>query len=137
MARKSWNEKLQTEAPSEVKVAPVNFADIKAGQKMLLPSARDLADVVKAIPKGKQFDLKLLRSQLARNHGAEIACPVVTGIRLRILAEVAGEQLDAGIAVGKVVPIWRALGPKSPSWKKLENGRSKFEALRRAEGLED
>jgi hypothetical protein len=137
MARKSWSEKLACDATAEVKVAPKDFADIKAGQRMLLTTAKDVAAAIKVVPKGQQLDMKSLRAALAKKHGADIACPVVTGIQLRTVAEAVGEQLDAGIPPAKVVPVWRALGPKSPSWKKLENGCGKFEQLRRAEGLED
>jgi hypothetical protein len=137
MARKSWSEKFADERPREVKGAPKDFADIKAGQMMLLTTARDVAAVISSIPKGERIDMKGLRARLARDAGAEIACPVVTGIHLRTVAELAGEQLDTGFAPGKVVPVWRIVGPKSPVWKKLENGRAAFEKLRRAEKLED
>jgi hypothetical protein len=136
MARMSWSEKMAS-GHREVKPAPKDFADIKAGQTMLLPTARDVADVVRTLRKGRPMDIKGLRAALARKHKADIACPVVTGIQLRVVAEVAGEQLDAGIPAAKVAPVWRVLGPKSPSWKKLENGRARFEALRRAEKLAD
>lgn len=122
--------------PREVKCAPKDFADIKAGQMMLLTSPRDVADVISTVPKGQELDMKGLRAQLARKAGAEIACPVVTGIHLRTVAEVVGEQLDAGLPPRRVVPVWRAIGPKTPIWKKLENGRAHFLALRRAEKLE-
>jgi hypothetical protein len=137
MPRKSWSEKLACDATAEVKVAPKDFADIKAGQRMLLTTAKDVAAAIKAVPRGRQVDMKSLRATLARKHNAEIACPVVTGIHLRSVAEAVGEQLDAGIAPAKVVPVWRAIGPKAPIWKKLENGRGKFEQLRRTEKLED
>lgn len=137
MARKSWSEKFADKRPRDVKPAPKDFADIKAGQKMLLTTPKDVADVISAVPNGKAIDMKSLRAKLAKKAGAEIACPVVTGIHLRTVAEVVGEQLDAGVSPGKVVPVWRAIGPKAPIWKKLENGRARFEALRRAEKLED
>lgn len=136
MARKSWSEKFDADRPREVKRAPKDFADIKAGQLMLLTTPRDVAEVISAVPKGEAIDMKALRGRLARKAKAEIACPVVTGIHLRTVAEAVGEQLDAGVPPQKVVPVWRAIGPKAPIWKKLENGRARIEALRRAEKLE-
>jgi len=136
MARMSWGEKLASDRPREVKRAPKDFADVKAGQMMLLTTPRDVAEVISAVPKGKEIDMKTLRAQLARKFGADVACPVVTGIHLRTVAEVAGEQLDAGSPPHRVVPVWRAIGPKAPIWKKLENGRAQFKELRRAEMLE-
>jgi hypothetical protein len=135
MARKSWAEKMQSGC-REVKVAPRDFADIKKGQMMLLTTPKDVASIVRAVPAGQSIDMPTLRAKLARAHKADIACPVVTGISLRTVAEAVGEQLDAGVASADVVPVWRALGPKSPSWKKLEHGRAAFEKLRRAEKLE-
>lgn len=137
MPRKSWSEKLADKRPREVKAAPKDFADIKAGQMMLLTTPHDVAEIIAKVPMGEQIDMKTLRAKLARKAKAEIACPVVTGIHLRTVAEVAGEQLDAGISPKKVVPVWRAIGPKAPIWKKLENGRAAFEKLRRAEKLQD
>lgn len=137
MARMSWSEKMAGDKPLEVKRAPKDFADIKAGQMMLLTTPRDVADVISAVPKGRQIDMKALRAQLARNAGAEIACPVVTGIHLRTVAEAVGEQLDAGVPARNVVPVWRIVGPRLPIWKKLENGRAAIERLRRDEKLED
>ena len=136
MARKSWSEKFASDKPCEVKAAPKDFADIKAGQQMLLTTPSDVAAFIERVPEGQQIDMAALRSGLAQRHGADIACPVVTGIHLRTVAEMVGEQLDAGMPPKKLVPAWRIVGPKSPTWKKLENGKSHFEALRRAEGLE-
>lgn len=135
MARKSWSEKLHSKTPREVKPAPKDFADIKAGQVMLLPTAGDVAAYLRKVRKGQEIDIKALRAGLAKAHGAEIACPVVTGIQLRIVAEAVGEQLDAGIPPDKVIPVWRAMGAKAAIWNKLENGRARFLALRRAERL--
>ncbi len=137
MPRKSWSEKFADKRPREVKPAPKDFADIKAGQMMLLTTPKDVASVIASVPKGKQLDMKALRAKLAKKAGADIACPIVTGIHLRTVAETAGEQLDAGAPAKDVVPVWRAIGPKSPVWNKLENGRTAFEKLRRAEKLED
>ena len=137
MPRMSWSERMAHDRPREVKRAPKDFADIKAGQMMLLTTPRDVADVISSVPKGAELDMKALRAELSRKAGAEMACPVVTGIQLRTVAEAVGEQLDAGISPRKVVPVWRAIGPKAPIWKKLENGRAHFKELRRAEKLED
>ena len=54
---------------------------------MLLTTAQDVAAILRAVPRGRQLDMKTLRADLARKHGAEIACPVVTGIHLRSVAE--------------------------------------------------
>jgi hypothetical protein len=135
VARKSWSEKLSSERPRKVKPAPKDFADVMAGQKMLLTTARDVAAYLKTIRKGHEIDVKALRTGLARKYDADIACPVVTGICLRIVAEAVGEQLDAGVSAANVVPVWRAMPAGAPIWSKLENGKGHFHALRKAEKL--
>lgn len=136
MARKSWSEKLASRKPREVKPAPKDFADIKAGQMMLLTTPEDVAAHLRSVPRGREIGIKELRAALAERHGAETACPVVTGICLRTVAEAMGERLDAGVPASEVVPVWRAMGPESTIWRKLENGRARLAALRKAEGLD-
>ena len=136
MARKSWQQKMEGSASNEVKPAPADFADIKTGQLMLLTSAKDVADYIANIPKGQEIDIKALRSGLAKQAGAETACPIVTGICLRIVAECTGEKLDAGLPAKDLPPVWRAMPPKATIWKKLENGADKLRKLRVSEGLE-
>ncbi|MCA8900054.1 MAG: hypothetical protein KDA53_02270 [Hyphomonas sp.] len=135
MAKKTWTEKLNSGAVREVKSAPKDFADIKAGQRMLLTTAKDVADYVSHVPEGQEVDITSLRAGLAKEARADIACPVVTGICLRIVAEYAGEKLDAGIAPSNVPPVWRAMPASAPIWKKIENGKKQFLRLRRSEGL--
>lgn len=135
MARRSWSEKFACDKPHDVKPCPKDFADIKAGQRMLLTTARDVAAAIRAIPRGQELDMRALRANLARTFGAETACPVVTGIHLRTVAEMAGEQLEAGMPARDVVPVWRAMPAGAPIWKRIETGREKLAAQRRAEGL--
>ena len=135
MARKSWSEKFNSGSTREVKPAPKDFADIRAGQNMLLTTAKDVAGFVGTLPAGEEVDIKALRAGLARQAGADIACPVVTGICLRIAAEYAGEKLAAGLPAKEVPPVWRAMPAGAPIWKKLENGAEEFRKQREAEGL--
>lgn len=117
--RKTWVEKRDGGKPSEVRECPNGFADIKPGQIMLIPSARQIDDFIRKIPKGETIDLKDLRLALAKEKGAEIACPVVTGIHLRVVAEAVHEELEAGKPMSDITPIWRAIGPKTKTLKKL------------------
>lgn len=136
-SRTSWIEKSADPRRTVVKTAPKDFADIKAGQSMVLPMPRDIEAVVREVKFGASLDIRGLRSALAKMHEADIACPVVTGIQLRTLAEAVGEQLDRGIAPGDLPPVWRAMPFDAPIWRKLENGKAKLTALRRGEELEE
>lgn len=136
-SRKSWAEKRADPRFAEVKIAPKDFADIKAGQSMVLPMPRDIEAVVRKIKPGSSLDMRGLRSALAKKCRADITCPVVTGIHLRTLAEAVGEQLDHGISPTELSPVWRAMPFNAPIWRKLENGKAKLLALRRREGLDE
>jgi hypothetical protein len=135
MARKTWQEKFDDPKLSEVKIASKDFADIKAGQKMLLTTPKDVDAYIREIPAGKSLSIKELRAALAYNENAEIACPVVTGIHLRTVAELVTMKLDAGMAPQDLTPVWRVIEPKASIIKKLEYGATKLMALRKAEGL--
>ncbi|TDF34624.1 hypothetical protein EYS14_22975 [Alteromonadaceae bacterium M269] len=135
MARKTWQQKFDDPKPSEVKIASKDFADIKAGQKMLLTTPKDVDAYIRAIPKGQSLSIKELRAELAKGAGAEIACPVVTGIHLRTVAEIVTMKLDTGVPADELTPVWRVIEPKAPVIKKLEYGATKLMELRKAEGL--
>jgi hypothetical protein len=135
MPRRSWTEKFACDKRPEVKPCPKDFADIKRGQTMLLTTPRDVAAAIRKIPRGQEVDIKTLRAALARTFQAETACPVVTGIHLRTVAERVGEQLEAGARPQDVVPVWRAMPDGAPIWKRIENGRAELKAQRQAEGL--
>lgn len=135
--RKSWIERCNDPRCAEVKACPKDFAGIKAGQRMLLPVPRDIEAVVRELRIGSGLDMRGLRVALAKRYKADVACPVVTGIQLRTLAEAVGEQLDAGIPPAGLAPVWRTMPLEAPIWLKLENGKAKLMALRRAEGLDE
>ena len=134
MAKKTWEEKFAHPSTAEVKVNENGFADIKPGQTMLITTPQQIADFVSAMPKGTSASIKELRAGLAAKAGAEMSCPVVTGIHLRTVAEVTNAKLEAGVDPQEVIPIWRAIEPGAPITKKLEAGPKRFMALR-AEGL--
>ena len=135
MAKKSWEEKFASSKPHEVKTAPKDFADIKAGQKLLLTSPRQIDEFVQGIPPKTSLSMKQLRAGLAEESGADIACPVVTGICLRTVAEFVNAQLEAGVKPSKLTPVWRVLPPGTTALKKLEAGPERMLALRKSEGL--
>lgn len=132
---KSWKESLENGKPYEVKPAPKKFADIAAGEIMLIPSAKIVDDHLQTIPFGHSLDIKTLRQQLATKFNAEKACPVMTGISLRIAAEAACEELEQGRTAGEVTPFWRVLTEKSPSTGKLACGPKFVIERRNQEGI--
>jgi len=132
---KSWNDRLNTPGMNGIKPSPRSFADIVEGQPMLVPTARQVDDFIRAIPKGVEMDVRALRTALAIEHGAEVTCPVTIGYHLRTVAEAANEDLEHGMALSDVAPFWRVLDERTPTTKRLSFGAVFVAAQRRREGL--
>jgi hypothetical protein len=133
--KQSWTEKLNSPRPHEVKPCPVDIAGMKAGQIMLIPSARIVDDFVRTIPKGTSLDVKTLRRKLARKYRAEVTCPITLGFHLRTVAEAAYEAFGNGAAMRDVTPIWRVLDADAPTTKKLSYDPAFLLEQRRREKL--
>lgn len=133
--RKTWSEKLNDGREPHIERSDKDFAGIKAGQKMLIPTPKLLDEYIRQIPKGKAVDSITVRKDLAIEHGAEVTCPLTTGIFLRIVAEAAYEDYQNGKAIGKITPFWRVIDEKSPTAKKLTFGIDFLKEQRRKEGM--
>ena len=129
--RQSWTERLNAPDAPVVKPAPISIAGMRAGQVMLVPTARMLADFMQSIPSGSCVDIRSMRGQLADRHDAEVTCPIYTGYHLRTLAEAALEAHAAGMPVEAITPFWRVLDENSPTTGRLPDG-VRFVAARRA-----
>ncbi len=120
--RKTWVEKRETGKEAEVKKSPKDFADIKAGEKMLIATPNIVDDYIRHIPKGKESSLVQMRKDLAAQYHAHKTCPVTSGIFLRIAAEAAYEEYKKGKPISKITPFWRMINEQSPALKKLTFG---------------
>ena len=81
--RKTTQEKLQKQTEPALKATPKG--------RMLIPASNQLRDAVRAIPQGRVATVEQIRQKLAKQHNADYACPLVTGIFLRLLAEATEE----------------------------------------------
>ena len=126
----SFQERYDTATPSYIRVNDKRFADLEAGTTILIPSPADIAAEIESLPTHETIDLGELRRRLAARHGADGACPVMTGMNLRIVAELSLEGLDAGAPEHAVVPVWKAVDPKSALAKKLPGGVARITDLR-------
>ena len=133
--KKSWAEKLAKAEEPEVKPCPKKFADLLPGQIMLIPTARLIDGFVRTIPPGQAMDVKQMRAAMAAQNGAEVSCPLTTGIHLRTVAEAMYEAYEAGAAADDLTPVWRVIGPKAPVLKKLTFDPDFLMDRRAAEGL--
>jgi hypothetical protein len=133
--RKSWQEKLNVNLQPQVKIADKDFAGIRTGQQMLIPTPRLVEDYIRQIPEGVPVTMETLRKDLALEHGADVTCPLTSGIFVRIVAEAAYEQYQQGTPLEQVAPFWRVIDEKSPTAKKLTFGKEFLLERRKAEGL--
>lgn len=131
---KSWTDRLNQGEPV-FKDSPRNFGDVFEGQRMLVPTARQVDDFIRSIPNGVQMDVRALRTALAIENGAEVTCPVYMGYHLRTVAEAAFEALEQGAKVKDITPFWRVLNEQSPTTRKLSFGADFVVGQRRSEGL--
>jgi hypothetical protein len=136
MKRKTtWTERLNSPKRHEVKPAPINIAGMKAGQIMLVPTAKIVDDFIRTIPKGVSMDVKTLRAKLARKYKAEVTCPITTGYHLKTIAEAAFEAHQQGAKVREITPIWRVLDESTPTTKRLSYDPAFIMDQRAREGL--
>ncbi|MBC6442146.1 MAG: hypothetical protein GDA53_03310 [Rhodobacteraceae bacterium] len=133
MARTTWAEKLEGGKPPHVAELEKRFAGFGPGQRLFIASPRLLKEKINEIPPGTVLDIVELRKSLAEENGADGTCPVSTSIFLRIVAEAALDEMQAGKPAANITPFWRVVDPKSPLAKKLSSGPEFIEVRR---GLE-
>ena len=134
--RKTWVEKRDTGKSPQVKILETDFADMHKGERMLIPTPALVDAYIRQIPKGKTSSLTAMRHDLAADHRADVCCPVTSGIFVRIAAEAAWEELQAGKREDGITPFWRIIGPDSPAFRKLTFGTDFLMRQRTKEGLE-
>src|SRR5205085_8417295 len=97
---------------------------------MAIPAPLEVDRLMRQVPEGKLITITEIRSAIARNHGATIACPLTTGIFAWIAAQAAEEAAAEGDK--NTTPYWRTLktggelNPKFPGG--VENLRTRLEA---------
>src|ERR1039457_3654808 len=103
--RKSWREKMDN--PNLPKVAPVPPKMQKrfGTGAMLIPSPRQVDALIRTVSEGSVVTVSKMREFLAGKNAADVTCPLATGIFVRIAAEAAEEEAEAG-GTG-ITPYWR------------------------------
>jgi hypothetical protein len=127
-----WRAKFECEKPLQIKTIGKPFAGIPAGASMLIVTPRMVDHFIRTIPRGRTVQQSDVRAAIAKQHGADYACPVTTGIALRVVAELAYTEFVEQKKPADIAPFWRALDPESPLAAKLACGK-KFILQKRAE----
>ena len=129
--RKTWTEKFHNGKPPKIVVLEKPYMGASAGSRMLVASPEAVKGYIDAIPRGEFRTVAQLRTDLAKKFKADIACPTSTGIFVRIVSEVALEDIEAGKPAKQITPFWRVVDPESPAAQKLSCG-PEFVAKQRA-----
>src|SRR5437763_13514925 len=94
--RKTWREKMDNpNLPKVVDIPPKMQRKLGAGT-LLIPSPRDVEAVIRGIPRGEVMTVGMIRERLAAKYATTSACPLVTGIFVRVSAEAAEEDAMRG-----------------------------------------
>lgn len=121
-SKPSWTSKLLASKPPAVKTLQAPFAEMAVGTRMLVASPALLDEFIRTLLPGQVVTVRDLRDELATRHRAEHTCPVSTGIFLRVVAEAAWEQHQAGAPLASITPFWRVIDPGSELAAKLACG---------------
>jgi alkylated DNA nucleotide flippase Atl1 len=134
--RKSWREKIDGAKPAKIVPLPANrmpmFAALPKNAKILIPHPGDVEALMRKVPRGKLLTQTELRAKLARDAKADVACPITTGIFVRIVAEAAAEAMREGKS--RVTPYWRVVRDDGKLIEKLPGGPSAQAEQLRGEG---
>lgn len=117
---KSWREKLQGVHEARIVAIPPRMRKQYGKGTMLVPKPLDVDAMIRKVPRGKVITLTQLREKLARAAGADVTCPLMAGMFVRISAEAAAEEMRAGRS--RVTPYWRVIRDDGRLLEKLPGG---------------
>lgn len=129
---KSWREKLEIKRDPKVIPVPARMQRQCGTGTLLVPTPLQVDALIRKIPKGKLATPTQLRQSLARQSGADVTCPMTTGIFIRIAAETAEEDARAGKR--RITPYWRVVLDGGGLNEKVPGGPLHQAELLEAEG---
>lgn len=102
-----WKLKMDKPLAPEISEGPAAWNQKYHGTRMVIPTPRLIEQLLFEIPKGKVWTNSQLREHIAEQCKADYACPLTTGIFLRICSEYAEEIRSEGAK--KIPPYWRII----------------------------
>jgi hypothetical protein len=133
-SRTSWREKLEKPPKGLPKVVcgPAKWEKTFGGRRVLIATPLLVDREIRKVKKGKLTTVNQIRTRLARDFKADSTCQITTGIFIRIVSEVAEEELRTGKK--QVAPYWRVLREGGYLNEKYPGGTKKQAARLRKEG---
>jgi len=132
--RRSWREKMENPNLPKVVDIPRSWRKRFGSGTMLVPHPRDVEAVIRTVRRGRVITVHEIRDYLAGKFQTDTACPLTTGIFIRIAAEAAEEEARAGKT--RITPYWRvvkddgSLNPKFPGGAEAQAERLRAEGQR-------
>ncbi|HMC29312.1 MAG TPA: hypothetical protein VKL99_00655 [Candidatus Angelobacter sp.] len=126
-SRIPWRQKLERQQEPKIVEIPARMQSRFGKGHMVIPRPLDVDALIRRVPKGKLVTMLQLREELARCSRVNVACPLCTGMFVRIAAEAAVEERRAGKKL--VTPYWRVVSSEGRLQPKFPGGT---EAQRRA-----
>jgi hypothetical protein len=132
---KTWRQKLEADHPSHGKIVqvPPRMQKRLGTGTMVIPRPLDVDAMMRKARKGKLITQSQIRAGVAELADADCACPLVTGIFVRIAAEAAEEDRRAGKK--RITPYWRTIKDDGKLNPKLPGGVRAQAAKLREEGF--
>jgi hypothetical protein len=106
-SRTRWRENLENENHSKIVFVPPRMEKSLGSGTMLIPKPLDVDALIRKTKKGQLVTPAEIRSRLARDNRTDTACPLTTGIFIRIASEAAAEDLQNGKT--RITPYWRVV----------------------------
>ncbi len=122
-----WRRRFDKAKPPKTVMLHTDFAGIKAGTMMYIGSPGVFANYIARIPPGETRTIERMRNELARRNGAGATCPVTTAIYLKVVAEIALDDLESGKPRDAVVSFWRVIEQGSKIALRLSCGDAVIE----------
>ncbi len=133
--KKTWAQKMNPHTSARVEVSDRKYADIPLGSTVLIATPTIAEEYIRQLPYGVHTPIMKMRRDLAAEYKSDNTCPVTTGIFVRIVAENAYEQHEAGRSIDEIAPFWRMIDMKSPQTRRLSFDPKFLIERRAAEGL--
>ncbi len=134
-SRTPWREKLEkpkVQLPKIVRVPPMWQKRFGKGT-MAIAHPLDVDALIRKVRKGKLVTQTQLRQRLARKYKVDHACPLTTGIFVRIAAEAAEEDRRGGKS--RITPYWRVVRDDGGLNEKFPGGPPAQARRLRSEGF--
>ncbi|MHC4698239.1 MAG: hypothetical protein ACYTFA_16020 [Planctomycetota bacterium] len=132
---RTWRQKLEQEHPNHGKIfaIPPRMQKRFGTGTMLIPKPLDVDAVIRKVRRGRLVTQSEIRNKLAKDSQADSACPMTTGIFIRIVAEAAEEDRRAGKK--RIAPYWRTIRDDGKLNEKFPGGVKAQAARLRQEGF--